>query len=287
MTQTPSPAPTVPVLAPGEPGFVLHGERTPVAALLRETWAARGLLVQLTRKEFFVRYRRATFGVLWAVALPAIQAIVLATVLSRFVRFDTEGNYALFVYSGTLGWAFFSGAASGGATSITDNSAMSAKIYFPRMVFPLTAVGAGIYGFAVSAAILVALCLVVGDGLDASVVLLLPGLGLLVVLSASVATLLGGLQVYFRDMKYLVQAVLLPLFYLTPIFYPLDAVPGLRPFLEVNPITGIVELLRAATVGADPGWLDTLWWTGGWTLVALVGAVLFHARYDRVMSDLL
>jgi ABC-type polysaccharide/polyol phosphate export permease len=278
--------PAIPVRRNGE-GFVLTGERTTARRLVRETWRTRELVVQLARKEFFVRYRRATFGVLWAVVLPTVQALVLATVLSRFIRFPETGHFALYVLSGTLAWSFFATAVGAGTTSITDSSAMSAKIYFPRMVFPLTVVGSGLYGFVISAVVLAVLCVVVGDGLDLSVLLLVPALVWLLLLTAPLTVLLAGLNVYFRDMRYLVQAVLLPLFYLTPIFYPLSVVGGLRRFIEVNPMTGIVQLVRAATVGAEPGWAGALWWSAAWTVAAIVGALAFHARYDRVMSDLL
>jgi lipopolysaccharide transport system permease protein len=268
-------------------GFVLTGERTSARALLRELWRSRELVVELSRKEFFVRYRRTAFGVLWAVALPLSQAVVLAAVLSRFVRFDTGGDYTLFVLSGTLAWSFFSGAVPAATTSVTDNSGMSSKIYFPRAVFPLTVIGSSAYGLVVSVAVLLLLAVAVGDGIGPEAVLVVPAALLLVVLTTSLCVLLAGLQVYFRDVRYMVQAALVLLTYATPIFYPLTAVERLRPYIEANPMTGVVELFRAATVGTDPGWVDSLWWTAGWTVAAGIAALLFHMRHDRVMCDLL
>ena len=268
-------------------GFSLSGPSTPLRDLIRGIVDARGLLALLARKEFFVRYRRAAFGVIWAVVLPLLQAIVLAIVVNRFVRFDTSGNFTLFVFAGTLAWSFFSQSITGGTTSIVDNADMSAKIYFPRALFPLVVVVAGLYGLVISAIILLAF--VVGDGelVPVRALLLVPALVVLVLLSAAAAVLLAALQVYFRDMKYLIQAALLPWFYLTPIFYPLDRIGELRPFIAANPVTGAVELLRAATVGADRGWLGALGWTAAWTVVLFGVAAAIYRRCDRVMSDLL
>jgi ABC-type polysaccharide/polyol phosphate export permease len=268
-------------------GFSLSGPSTPLPELLRGIWDSRALLTILSRKEFFVRYRRASFGVIWAVVLPLLQAIVLAVVVSRFVRFETGGNFTLFVFAGTLAWSFFSQTVTGGTTSIVDNADMSAKIYFPRAVFPLVVVGAGLYGLAISGVILLGFAIGAGEFDPLRTLLIVPAVVVLVLLSSAAALLLAALQVYFRDMKYVIAAALLPWFYLTPIFYPLDRIGRLHTLVEANPVTGAVELLRAATVGADPGWYVSLWWTGGWTAVLFLLGALVHRRHDRIMSDLL
>jgi ABC-type polysaccharide/polyol phosphate export permease len=268
-------------------GFSLSGPSTPLSDLLRGIWDSRRLLTLLSRKEFFVRYRRASFGVVWALVLPLVQAIVLAVVVSRFVTFDTEGNFTLFVFAGTLAWSFFSQTISGGTTAIVDNADMSAKIYFPRALFPLVVVGAGLYGLVISAFILEVFVLGFGEFVPPRAALLVPAIVVLVSLSTAASLVLAALQVYFRDMKYLIAAALLPWFYLTPIFYPLDRVGRLRTLVEINPVTGAVELLRAATVGADPGWTVALAWTAVWTAGLFVLAAIIHRRHDRVMSDLL
>ena len=275
--------------APDGKGFSLSGPSTPLSDLVRGVWESRSLLALLARKEFFVRYRRASFGMVWAVVLPLLQAIVLAVVVSKFVRFDTSGNFTLFVFAGTLVWSFFSQTISGGTTSIVDNADMSAKIYFPRAVFPLVVVGSGLYGLAISAVILVGFVIGAGELAPRRLVLLPFAAAVLVLLCTAAALLLAALQVYFRDMKYLVQAALLPWFYLTPIFYPLDldGLGGLRTLVEANPLTGVVELWRAATIGAERGWAVSLLWTAGWTAALLIAAALVHRRHDRVMSDLL
>jgi ABC-type polysaccharide/polyol phosphate export permease len=268
-------------------GFDLNGEATPIASLIKETWASRELIRTLARKEFFVRYRRASFGLAWAVALPLLQAVILSYVISRFARFSTIDHYGVYVFAGTLTFSFFSTALTSGATSIVDGSAMSTKIYFPRAVFPLVAVGSGVYGFALSCVLLVVMALVVGVDPHPRLLLIVPAGLLVVALTVAGSLVLSALHVYFRDIRYVVQAVLLPLFYLTPVFYPLSAAGDAAGWIKVNPVTGIVELVHAATVGAEPGWTSALFWSAGWLVVLLAVGCLLHRRYDRVFGDLL
>ena len=269
------------------PGFSLDGRPTPLGTIVSSTWHSRELIAILARKDFYVRYRRATFGLLWAAALPLLQALVLAYVVSRFATFETSKHYAVFVLSGTVAWSTFSAIVSAGSTAIVDGSGLSTNIYFPRMVLPLVTVWSSAYGLGISAAVLLAVALATGVGLSAATLLLVPALALTLLLGACFAIVLSALHVYLRDVRYLVQAALLVWLYVTPVIYPLGAIGRVRPWVEANPMTGVVELYRAATVGADPGWTTTLLWTGGWCVLLLVAGVLLHRRFDRVFVDLL
>jgi lipopolysaccharide transport system permease protein len=267
--------------------LVLDGEVTPVRTLLKDLWRSRELLVVLARKEFFVRYRRASFGMVWAVGIPLVQAVVLAVVLHHFVRFKTAGAYPVFVFSGIVGWNFFSSGISTATGSIVDNREISTKIYFPRAVFPAMTVFSGVYGMALTVVLLIVFESAYGTVPGIRTLLLLPAMALAVVLTVAVGLVLAALQVYFRDVKFVVQAALLGWFYLTPVFYPLNALGKLRPLLRANPVTGLVELFRAGSVGADPGWVTSIWWSLGWTAALVAAAALLYRRFDRVFADLL
>jgi lipopolysaccharide transport system permease protein len=267
--------------------LVLDGEVTPVRTLLKDLWRSRELLVVLARKEFFVRYRRASFGMVWAVGIPLVQAVVLAVVLHHFVRFKTAGAYPVFVFSGIVGWNFFSSGISTATGSIVDNREISTKIYFPRAVFPAMTVFSGVYGMALTIVLLIVFESAYGTVPGIRTLLLLPAMALAVALTVAVGLVLAALQVYFRDVKFVVQAALLGWFYLTPVFYPLNALGKLRPLLRANPVTGLVELFRAGSVGADPGWVTSIWWSLGWTAALVAAAALLYRRFDRVFADLL
>jgi lipopolysaccharide transport system permease protein len=115
-----------------------------------------------------------------------------------------------------------------------------------------------------------------------------PATALLVALTAGAGLVTSALHVYFRDIRYIVTAAVIGWFYLTPVFYPLHLAHGfVHAVVEANPVTGVVELLRAATAGVDPHWGWTVVISIGWSAVLLVGAAALHRRYNRLFTDLL
>lgn len=266
-------------------GFELRGETTPPAEWWRALWATRRLTAVLARKDFLVRYRRASLGVLWAVGLPVLQAVVLAVVFSRIVRVQTDAPYWAFVFTGLVPAAFVLSTVTAASTAIVDGSSLSSKVYFPRAVLPLATVLANLYGAVVSLVLLLAVTVVAGE-LGPEVLLLVPGVLLAVALTVGASLVGSALHVSYRDTRYLLQAIGAVWLYATPIVYPLGLLPGLlRRVVEANPATGVVELFRAATVGADEGWLVSLAWSLAWTVGLLVLGVVLQCRGDRVFAD--
>jgi lipopolysaccharide transport system permease protein len=272
---------------PRSPRFELRGESTPVSTLIVKIWQSRALLAVLAKKDFFVRYRRASFGVLWAVGLPLIQAVVLAAVLSKFVAFNTKVNYTVFIFAGMTAWSFFSGTVTSASTSIVDGQDLSTRIYFPRALLPLVSVASNVYGFVFSVAVLLGMCVIAGVPFGLRLFLVVPAVALMIALTAAISLVLAALHVYFRDVRYIVQAAVMAWFYVTPVVYPLSAAQRLAPLIRLNPATGMIELFRAAFVGGDPGWLVALWWALGWTAVLAVVGALLHRRFDRIFVDLM
>jgi len=269
------------------PQLVLRDEWTPLRSLAGAMWRSRDLCVMLARKDFFVRYRRASLGVFWAVALPALQAVVLAVVLSRIVNISVE-HYPVFIFSGIVGWTYFSTTLAAGATSIVDNSELSSRIYFPRALLPLSVCLSNVFALAVGVTILLLVAPLSGLGLGWHTFYLIPASMLIFAVAVGLTLVSSAVHVYFRDAKYIVQAALLVWFYLTPIFYPLGQLDGLvRLAVELNPITGAVEMFHAGVIaGYSPALLSTvatLAWTG-----ALIGlAAVLHCRNDRRFADLM
>ena len=282
-----SPAPRGPVLE-------LTGEWTPPTQLVREVWGARDLIRMLARKDFFVRYRRASFGVLWAVGLPLIQAAVLSVVFSYFRVIKTGAHVPLpvYVFTGMAAWSYFSGIVTAASTSIVDGAGLSSKVYFPRAVLPLVHVRSGLYSLPISLAIVIVMALAWGVDLDFHVLLLVPGVLLLIWLTAAVSLTLAALHVYFRDVRYIVQAIFTGLIYLTPIFLPLKIYATIAHgyVLDVvlaNPATGVIEVFRLAIGGADSRWPIALGSSLGWCTFFTAAAVYIHARRNRLFVDLL
>lgn len=270
-----------------EPGFELHGDRGDLRRLLVDLWGSRSLIWVLARKEFLVRYRRASFGLLWSVAVPLLQAVVLALVLPKLVDFQhAPGSYLAFVFAGTTAWAFFSSAVTAGTGAIVDGQDISTRVYFPRLVLPIVSVLANAIGLVPGIVVLLGVTVAAGDG-GRHLVWLGAALIASVCFTTALCAVLSAVNVFFRDVRYLVQAALLAWFYVTPVIYPLAEVPRIRRWIEINPVTGIVQLFRAGTVGSDPGWHAPVAWAMGWTAVLAVAALWLHRRHDRVFVDLL
>jgi lipopolysaccharide transport system permease protein len=277
---TPAQADTVPQLHLGRPW-------TTPAALIGACWRGRDLCWTLARKDFFVRYRRATFGMLWAAALPAIQAVVLSVVLSRVTRIKVD-HFSTFIFCGVVMWTYFSASLGTGATSIVDNSAMSSKIYFPRAILPVSACLSALFTLGVSLSVLLVVAAITGVSFGAHTLLIVPAALLNTLFVSSLTLVLAGAHVYFRDVKYFVQAALLLWFYLTPIFYPLSLLHGaILRVVEVNPVAGIIELAHLALFGHADHLGVVLATSLGWTALLLGLAVWIHCRFDRFFADLM
>ncbi len=252
-------------------------------------WRHRGVLVALARQDFRVRYKRASLGVLWSVAVPLFQTTVMVFIFSRVGRFGSGGafSYAGFVLAGMVPWLYASTSITSSTTTIVDGSSLTDKVWFPRAVLALVPPAANLVTLAISAVILVVALPIVGEPLRPRLLLIIPSAGLVVAFCVALGLLLGALYVYFRDLKFMVQAVMLAWFYVTPIVYPAGALRTAGPWLDFNPLTGIAGLFQHAAVGAPMPSHRALVVSLATTLVVLVVAVVTHRRHDRLFVDLL
>lgn len=254
-------------------------------AVLRDFAAHGDVLLALARKDFQTRYKRATLGVLWAVAVPVLQASVMAVVFSKIVRFDTKGGYAPFVMVGVVAWSFFAGTLTSGSTAIVDNASLTEKIWFPRSLLPVVPSLANVVGLLISVAVVLLLLPFFDVGYSAHLVLLVPAVLLIVAFTAALSLALAALHVYFRDVRYLVQAALLVWMYVTPIIYPQAILGRWSWLLDFNPLTGIVDLFRLGAIGTSPGWSRPVIVSVLATVALTAVAVEAYRRHDRLFAD--
>ncbi|MDQ1391528.1 MAG: lipopolysaccharide transport system permease protein [Acidimicrobiaceae bacterium] len=252
-------------------------------------WRFRGVLIALARKDFQVRYKRATLGVLWSVALPLLQSIVLVFIFSRVGGFGSghSFSYAGFVLAGMVPWVFVSTSIIASTTSIVDASGLTDKVWFPRAILALVPPCANLLLLATATAILLVELPLVGVTPNVRLLLLVPAAALAVLFASSVGLVLAALYVYFRDLKFMVAAVILVWLYVTPIVYPASALGSAGRWLDLNPLTGIVGLFQTAAVGAPGPSARAVVVSLGSTAVLMVAAAAIHRRYDRLFVDLL
>ncbi len=255
---------------------------------LTDLWRHREVFDMLARKDFQTRYKRASFGVLWAVAVPLLQGVVMAVVFSRIVKLGAgQDDYGAYVFSGVIAFSYFGTTFSQGTTAIVDGSSLTDKVWFPRVLLPLVPVAANVVSLAVSLLVLVAILPVLGGRYSLSLLLLVPGITLLLAFTAAVTLVASALHVYFRDVKFLVQAALLVWIYLTPILYPKELLGGLASWVDLNPMTGIVTLFHKATIGGGEAWIRPVSLSVLATVALGVIGVEAQRRHDRLFVDLL
>lgn len=253
----------------------------------KELWDHHAVLWMLSRKDFQVRYKRASLGVLWAVAVPILQGLVMTVVFSRFVPVSRGVSYGAFVLSGVLAWGYFSTSTAAAVTSIVDAASLTDKIWFPRALLPLVACISSLAGLGISMVVLVVALPFVGGSIGIRILLLLPACVLLFTLTSSLGLVLSALNVYFRDVRFIISAGLLIWMYCTPIIYQRSAVGSLGPWLDLNPLTGVVVLFHIAAVGEQEPWTRAVAVSVSMTLALVVASTEIHRRHDRLFVDLL
>jgi len=217
-----------------------------------EVWQHRELLEQLTRRDIKLRYKQAAMGLAWAVFMPCL--IVLSGLIVRYAMAQISGatlkqsDIANIAVKG-VGWAFFVGALGFATASLVGNSNLVTKIYFPREVLPLSSVGAQSFDTSIGLLTLVIVLPFLGVRLHPSLVWVPLLLLLLLLFTTGVSLFLSCANLFFRDVKYIVQVVLMFGIFFTPIFFePSMLGPRGAQLAMLNPLTGILEGLRLSVV---------------------------------------
>jgi ABC-2 type transport system permease protein len=256
----------------------------------------RDLLSLLVRRDLKSRYKDSALGVVWTLIRPLTQLIVYYVVLGEFLG-AARGlpEFAIYIFSGLIAYGLFSEIVSSGTSSILNNAGLVKKVYLPRAIFPLASVGSALFNFAMQLVILIGATLLLGTfPLHADLLYALPGLALLLIYGYALGLLLAALNVYLRDIGYLVEVVLLLMLWASPIVYGWsyvrDAVgPGL--LLEVytdNPITLAVLAFHKAfwIAGAESAYPELLLMRIGIALaVGLIFIVFSQFVFARLQGN--
>lgn len=254
---------------------------------VRDIWRHSDVLMVLARKDFQTRYKRASLGVIWAVAVPLLQASIMAVVFSRVIKLGSGPGYGVHVMAGVIAFSYFSMVLTLAATSIVDGSNLSEKVWFPRALLVLVPILSNSVGLLVSLVALMVAVPILGAHFGLHILLLIPAVLLLMAFTASLALCLAALHVYFRDVRFMVQAALLVWIYVTPILYPVKLLGRLGPVVYANPMTGVVILFQAATGTAQGARLLPVGISIGVTLLLFAIGAEVQRRHDRLFVDLL
>ncbi len=253
----------------------------------RELYAYRDLFRFLVWREVKVRYAQSAIGVGWAFLQPVFSMIVFTIVFGRLARVSSDGvPYAVFSFTALVPWMYFANALSDGVNSLISNTEMLRKIYFPRMLMPLSAVAARILDFAIASLVLFALMAWFRMAPTWGV-LAIPWLLALMVLTASgVALWLTAIAVQYRDVKHAMGFVIQILMYGAPVVYPASLIPRQYQLLyALNPMVGVIEGFRSALLGTrDMPWVFLAIGTCSCVIIAVSGVLYFRNR-ERLFAD--
>jgi lipopolysaccharide transport system permease protein len=237
-----------------------------------------------------VRYKQTLLGAAWAVLQPAMMMVVFTIFFSRMAGLPSGSvPYPVFVFAGLLPWTFFSNAISAASQSVVGNQNLITKVYFPRLIIPMGAAGAGLVDFAIAFGMLLALMLCYGvvPGCGA-LLLLVPLLGL-VLTALGVGALLAALTVAYRDFRYIVPFLMQLWMFATPSLY-MDpealAQSRWRAFLPLNPVYGLIANFRRAVLGGEIDWAGLAVSVAVSAALLLVGCCYFR-RVERSFADVI
>ena len=254
---------------------------------LRAAYQSRRLIMLFSRRDITVMYRQTVMGSIWILVAPLLTAGLFTLVFGHVAHLSSNGvPYFPFSYAGLLGWNLFAGSLTGASPSIVSNSQLFTRIYFPRLVLPISTLAPTLINTAISCVIMFVLLVAYKLGFSLRL-LLLPGwLALDILLSFGISLVLSAVAVLYRDVQYATQAVLPLLLFLTPVAYSSAAVPeSLKPIYFLNPMATIVDGCRWSLVGHTELSPWAVVYTVIITLVCLLIGLVVFARLESKFAD--
>lgn len=212
--------------------------------VLAESFTYREVLFNILSQHLKVKYKRTVLGYVWSLLNPVLQLAVLTVVFSHIPKVSTP-HYTLYLFAGLMPWTFFSNALLMGASSLLENESFIKKIYLPKIIFPLSKVLLAEVDFLFSLIALSLIALILGFQFHWTIVMLPIALVLFFIFVAGASVMISVATVFFRDVQYLVGVFLNLLYFLTPILYPISAMPEkYHKFLVLNPLFVFIDLFQ-------------------------------------------
>jgi lipopolysaccharide transport system permease protein len=254
---------------------------------LRALWNYRELLHFLAWRDVKVRYKQAVLGGLWAIIQPVLMAVVFTVFLSRVAGIRSDGvPYPLFVYSGLIIWQMFSLSLSQASGSIVSSASLITKVYFPRLVIPLSSILVSLVDAAIASTILMAMLVYYHVPITPAIVTLPLFLLLAILAALAISCWSSALNVQYRDVRWIIPFVIQAWLFATPVMYPSSLVPDAwRPLFGLNPMVGAVEGFRWALLGQEPPSLPMLAVSSAATLIVLIGGLYYFRGVEQSFAD--
>lgn len=212
--------------------------------IIKELYNYREMLSNLVKKDLKVRYKGSVLGFLWTFLNPLLQLVVYTIVFSTIMKVDIDKFY-IYLFIGLIPWLFFATCIQAGSVSILMNKDLIKKIYFPRIILPISTVNSTFMNMFYSMIVVLLTILVSGIGFSKYILLLPVAMIMQYILVLGMTFMFSALNVYFRDLEYILNIIVMIWFYLTPIVYKIEMIPEkYRFWFYLNPMTGIINFYR-------------------------------------------
>jgi lipopolysaccharide transport system permease protein len=280
-----SPALPTPVLPPE---IVLEAGHAS-AHYWRDLWRYRELAGFLAWRDIKVRYKQAALGVAWAVIQPAIQTILLTFVFGKLAKMPDGGlPYPLIVLTGLLPWQLFTGAFTGAGNSLVGNAHLISKVYFPRLLVPLSSLAIALVDFAVMLALALPLIFFFGVVPSWQLIFLPLFVVLTLVIAFGAGLWITALTVKYRDFRYITPFILQIGVFVTPVGYRTDFLPNWRDLLALNPLAAVVDGMRWCLLGGRTTiYLPGLGVSLAVATLLLISGIWFFRKTERQFADII
>jgi lipopolysaccharide transport system permease protein len=271
------------------PIIIVSPERTSLWQIGRDFLRYRELLFLLIWREVSVRYSQTAVGIFWVILQPMLSALIFAFVFGRLVNMPSDGlPYLVFAYSGILIWGLFSQGIDRASGSIVADEQLIRKVYFPRWIIPLAAVGSTVVDFAICTLFLFVLLFSYSIPLTWHFILFLPATILVFVLAAALGLATAALNAKYRDFRLLSVFGLQIFQFVSPIFYSFQIVPrNLVGLIYLNPMAGPIELFRLSVTGSShfslPGFATSLTVD---LIIIVICVQIFHSLEDDIVDTI-
>jgi lipopolysaccharide transport system permease protein len=268
--------------------IILKPTRGWAALNLGELWLYRELIYFMTWRDLKVRYKQTVLGAAWAILQPFLSMVVFSVFFGRWLGVPSgDVPYPVFSYTALLPWGLFSKAIADAGRSLVTNRAMITKVYFPRLTIPLASVLAGIVDFLIAFVVLLGMMWYYDLELTSKMLTLPFFLLLALIASLGVGLWLSAMNVFYRDIGYIIPFLTQIWFYLSPIVYATSTVPEeLQPIYALNPMVGVIDGFRWALLGQEPAPGPLLIISSAVAVIWLVSGVIYFRRVERTFADM-
>lgn len=253
----------------------------------KELWEYRDLFFFLVWRDIKVLYKQTVLGFLWAIIRPVFSMIVFSIVFGKMAKVPSDNvPYPLFSFAALIPWTYFSTAIAGSTQSLISNVNMLTKVYFPRLIIPMTPVLAGLVDFAIAFIVLAAM-MIWYKIMPTTYILFLPLLIVLMILTASgMGMWLSAMSIQYRDVRHAIQFVLQLLMYAAPVVWPVSLIPAkYRLIYGIYPMAGVIEGFRSSLLGTNPMPWDLIWVGGIVSFLVFVSGAFYFRRMERIFAD--